>query len=195
MRALVVLGCVSALTAFACTTTSKGIEPEPPRSEPSVPPSASAVPVTSASPPVPPLSPVRPVPNEVVLGAPCQADDPIHCGTRSRVAVMIEVHNRPLGAHGNEPCKMDPTGSTALMESTAACVQDERVYVTSECTACRTSSTWSMVGIVAEMTDPQLLNAQSRMGLAKEPLLHTPDAWRGAIAHAAETARARRGRR
>ncbi len=75
----------------------------------------------------------------------------------------------------------DLAAETAFNKS-EGCVKDDRVYLTTNCMECRQFSLWDMTGIVAEMTDRQLLDAQQRVGLPKEPTLRTPDAWRTALA-------------
>ena len=68
------------------------------------------------------------------------------------------------------------------------------MYLTSSCPVCRMYSAWEMTGVVAEMTDAQLLDAQKRVGLAPEPILRTPETWRSALATAAKVAAAKRKR-
>ena len=101
---------------------------------------------------------------------------------------MVETRNTPVQKRAGVPCEMQNISGPAYGDRAVACVRDERVYLTTECLECRSSSSWDLTGVVAEMTERQLLEAQTRAGLAKEPLLRTPDAWRAAIAKAASTA-------
>jgi hypothetical protein len=188
---LFVLGPSLVMCALACTTT-KGSTPDEPRSTPA--PAATV----GISPVPAPTSlqenaletsdegPAAPPPVGLAMGAACKRDDAVHCGTRDRISVELQMHNLPPRKKKDVPCEMvllphaDYAANVAM-----GCVKDERVYLAGECPMCRMSSRWELTGLVAEMTDAQLVQAQRRLAFAPEPLLRTPDAWRSAIASAA----------
>jgi hypothetical protein len=162
----------------ACTTE------QPSTSKPAI------VPVQdNLAPPAEPYAKDRP---EVSLGAPCKPDDVEHCGTAGRVSVTVFVRTSP-NQRPAAPCEMKPTARPASGDITSACVKDDRIYLSAACTECRQYAFWDMTGIVAEMTDRQLANAQQRMGFPSEPLLRSADSWKISIAGAA--ARAARSNR
>jgi hypothetical protein len=118
----------------------------------------------------------------LAFGAPCRPTDTVHCGTKGRVAVMVAMRNGVPSKRKDVPCELlDLNGETA-MDRGQGCVKDDRVYLIADCPMCRQASEWDMTGIVAEMTDGQLLDAQQRVGLAVEPKLRTVESWRTALA-------------
>ncbi|MBX3191587.1 MAG: hypothetical protein KF819_31635 [Labilithrix sp.] len=175
---------VVALFALACTTT-KGAGPDEPRTAPAttvgiapVAPTAivqeNAIQTAEAPPARPPAKPS--------LGDPCKAGDP-SCGTKGRVAMTVEMKNIP-GRKREVPCEMQEVPSEGFGEHGAGCVKDDKIYLASDCIECRMYSRWEMTGVVAEMTDPQLVLAQRRVGLGPEPILRTTEGWRTALASA-----------
>ena len=166
--ALPCIAAIAAIAAFAvfaagCTTTSKAIGPDQPPTDP------SSRPPTYERPNTDPL-----------LGAPCKGEGTLHCGTKARVAVRVDMRNDPRQKR-DTPCEMQDMATGTFHEG-EGCVKDDRLYLTTNCMECRQFNLWDMTGIVAEMTDSQLLDAQQRIGLPKEPMLRTPDAWRTALA-------------
>ncbi|HSO33270.1 MAG TPA: hypothetical protein VLT33_12140 [Labilithrix sp.] len=130
----------------------------------------------------------------VTLGATCNAEeDRAHCGTRGRVSVVATMNNGMPARRSDIPCQLvelDPEHFE--MTSGRGCVEGDRVYLLASCMMCRIIAEWSMVGIVAEMTDAQLEAAQKRVGIAPEPLLHSSDGWRRAIASTAASSKRRK---
>ena len=129
------------------------------------------------------------------LGARCDpADDAVHCGTEGRVSVLVTMHNGFVpGAAEAPPCRyleLDPDRRD--MFGGRGCVEGGRVYLAASCVMCRQASEWSMIGVVAEMTDRQIAAAQRQVGIAPAPLLRTTDDWRSALATAATERRRRR---
>jgi hypothetical protein len=116
------------------------------------------------------------------IGRPCEASDERTCGTEGRVAIA-EV--RSNGVERPLPCRAATLPGGAGHGPSQACVLKERVYLQSTCMACRTYASWELTGLVAEMTDRQLLEAQEAVGFPQQPLLRTPAMWRAAIASVA----------
>lgn len=156
--------------ASGCTT-SKAITADEPRPEPAPRNLPSAAPEETPT-------PSGPLP----LGAACKAEDRQHCGTKGRIAVMTVMRNGPPMKR-ETPCALEPLQKE--LDQGKGCVKDDRVYLTRDCLECRMFSSWEMTGVVAEMSDAQLVEAQQRMGLGTEPVLRTPEKWRTAIAAAA----------
>ena len=163
---------LAVLACLACTT-SKGITPDEPRPAPVPPPGAQEA-----------WGPSNAPLQELSIGAACKVEDTVHCGTKGRVSVIIEMRNTPQKVPAF-PCEMQRLAREGSADQSTGCVQDDRVYLTGECVECRQYSRWHLTGLVAEMTDAQLLNTQQRIGLPPKPVLHTPEAWRGALAWAA----------
>lgn len=178
---MVILALFSGLSAAACTT-SKALPPDEPRAT-TAPPSTAPVGDPELS-----LQTETAAPAALAFGAPCKADDVVHCGTKGRVAVMVEMRNGMPSARTGVPCELVNVSQQPVMDEGRGCVKDDRVYLTAGCTTCRQFSEWDMTGIVAEMTDPQILTAQKKVGLAPEPVLRTTEGWRAAIVSAAAKA-------
>ncbi len=126
-----------------------------------------------------------------VFGAPCQPElDAIHCGTKVRVSVVIKLR----GGYGSvalppPPCRYIELDPLRLRDGGArGCVKGERLFLAASCLMCRQASEWSMVGLVAEMTDTQLAVAHKHVGLTTEPLLRSPGQWHDALAGASAAA-------
>jgi hypothetical protein len=178
------------LFTSACTT-SKAITADEPRTMPAPEPAPAPDPtkVQTATPENPPA----PLPSKpLALGAACGSDSP-HCGTKGRIAVLVQMNDgRPKKR--DVPCTMQSLQREQFGDQGAGCVNEDRLYLTSSCVECRLSSTWEMTGVVAEMSDAQLLAAQKRVGLAAEPILRSPASWRTTIAKVAADAEAKRKR-
>jgi hypothetical protein len=184
------------LATLACTTT-KGVGPDEARTTPAPAPTSSIGIAQVAPAPIvqengiqttdPP--PARPPSGKLAIGDACKPADVQHCGTKGRIAMVVQVNNMPIRKRDDVPCEMQPIPRESFGDHGSGCVKDDRVYLGSDCMECRIYSRWEMTGLVAEMTEKQLVDAQRRVGLAAEPVLRTPDAWRTALASAA------RGRR
>jgi len=120
--------------------------------------------------------------------------DRVRCGTQGRIAVVVTMHNGFAQALLEAPpCRyvvLDP--DHVDMYGGRGCVEGGRVYLAASCMVCRQASEWSMIGMVAEMNDAQLLSAQRQVGIAERPLLRTNDDWRTALATTAAMKRRRR---
>lgn len=178
---------VPALATAACTT-SKALPPDEPRTTPS--PAST----TGAGQPELTLQTQTATPGSPwAFGAPCKADDTVHCGTKGRVAVLVEMRNGAPSKWSGAPCELlNLSQEEFAAEPGHGCVKDEHVYLTASCEMCRQFSEWDMIGLVAEMTDLQLVTAQKRVGLSPAPVLRTTEGWRTAIATAAAKAPKRR---
>lgn len=131
----------------------------------------------------------------LTLGARCNAAlDAVHCGTEGRVSVLVTMHNGfAPGPAEAPPCRyveLDPEHRD--MFGGRGCVEGGRVYLAASCVMCRQASEWSMIGVVAEMTDRQIAAAQRQVGMAPAPRLRTTHHWRTALATAASERRRRR---
>jgi hypothetical protein len=197
MRAFVL---VSLLVA-GCTTTQS---PPPITAEEAhvaaVAPSASAPAEMSAEPvasagtltalpdgtkPRHPAGEIADGPPQPPIGSPCNGD-PLHCGKSGTTAVVIDTSN--MREHA-APCTLIVTQSG--LDARRACVDGNRIYVSTICMACRVyRDSWTL-GVVADMTPDQLRGAQSRAGVPEKPLLTMADAWRSAIAAAGRRAQRR----
>lgn len=185
MHRLLLLALVPLLSG-ACTTT-KAIAPEPddprtPNQLPTqTPPTTPPPPVTA--PPVPDDN-VKGPQDEARIGQPCKPGDTKTCGTKGRIATGFVQSTNPTKKL-TAPCEMpvrDPNAPITFGDHTGGCVKDDRVYVHGSCMECRMYSEWMWVGLVAEMTDAQLEEAQRRAQVPKEPLLKTTAAWKTALA-------------
>ena len=169
-----------AIGSTACTT-SKEITPDDPHS--------ARVPQPGDDRPRAPGAVTAP---GLALGAACESTDVVHCGTKGRVAVEMEMSSGgPLPRKRAVPCAMQPLSPPNDSDRQTGCVKDDRVYLSGDCRICRQSSQWDLTGAVAEMTDAQLVQAQERVSLAPGLILRTPDAWQSAIAAAAAKSKAR----
>lgn len=184
---------LASLLYCGCTTT-KAIAPEPddprnanqvatpPTNPPTPPPPVTAPPLDDNKGPPPPDN--KGPMDEARIGQPCGPGDTKTCGTKGRVATGFSQSTNPT-KRLTAPCEMpktDPNEPITFGDHTRGCVKDDRVYVHGSCMECRMWSEWQWVGLVAEMTDAQLEEAQKRAQLPKEPLLKTTSAWKTALA-------------
>lgn len=179
----VVLALLTGVSASAC---SKALPADEPRAV-----TAPASATSAGQPELTLQTQTTPAPLGLAFGAPCKAEDAVHCGTKGRVAVMVAMRNGMPSKRTDVPCPMERLGESPF-EPIVGCVQDDRVYLTAGCLECRVFSEWDMTGIVAEMTDSQLVSAQKRIGLTAAPILRTPESWRTAMATSAARARRKR---
>lgn len=176
------------VSAPACTTT-KAIAPDPdePRNV-----AVTPTPTTTAPSPTPlPVLPGPSFPEEANIGKACKDGEPF-CGSKGRVAVAMGMRTDPREKPPNAPCVLAPLDGPTPFEASRGCTKDERVYITSTCIECRTYSEQLMVGLVAEMTDAQLKDAQLRASLPAEPLLRTTASWKSAFGASAAAAAKRK---
>jgi hypothetical protein len=200
--------------AVACTTPNKApaisadearipAAPAPTATEPKPaaiaepPPDPKPTPVPGPEPKVleaPPQQQQADAPKPA-LGAPCAAGT-TGCGRLGKIAV-VTAHNRMRVRDATPPCKplhtTPPFGAPGGAHggySASACVDGERVYVSSVCVVCRMDTESNTLGVVAEMTPEQLDAAQRMAQLPAKPALTTPAAWKGAIDAAAARAKA-----
>lgn len=181
----------------ACTTAQKPtIAPD--EVAVTTPPRASAAPAMQQQQPEPPPQRVQPrkeqklpddqgppAPPKPAIGAPCTTGTP-GCGRNGTIAVVVDRRHSRRWHAPNEPCKVEQTRpAVSTINATFACVEDNHLIVSSVCMVCRMADAGeSLEGVVSEMTDEQLLEAQQIAGLPPAPILSTQDAWKKAIARA-----------
>jgi hypothetical protein len=175
----------------ACATTSA-----PPPSAPQeirVEPPTASPPASSVAPPASPATqsssaaekPRHPAggehedapPPPPAIGDSC-ADVPQNCGKSGKVAIIRER----LRAHKGVPCTPVPISPPhAMPNRVSACIDGERVFVTSSCIVCRIMTEDRLLALVSDMTPAQLEEAQALAALPKSPALTTVAAWKSAI--------------
>lgn len=186
-----IVGVAMTLGVWGCTTSAAPlIAPEEARAATAPPPSSSA---SHASPTASSadgarkghpgaFAPRASAPSPAPLGAACERVATT-CGKFGRVAVV----RKNLRTHGGDdpPCAGIQTSPNSGPNLVRACLDGERIFVSSVCIHCRISVEERLLGLLSEMTPEQLRTAQQLAYLPEDPLLTTTSAWKSAIDAAA----------
>lgn len=184
----------ASLILLGCSTSRS---PTPSGVEVQVAPAVSAAFAATTAEPVASNGPSRPTQRRAAepegdfapwarLGTTCSAGIR-GCGTKGRVAVFRD-RKLPPGTIPSDVCDLiDVSGSATGRNRVAACATRGLLVihrVSSECDP-HVDGGEGLLGLIAEMTPEQLMQAQEMTGFSPAPVLATEQAWTEAIAKAA----------